>query len=105
MSEKLNELGTFRCTDIEKKKATAIGRTRNQTFSEYVRALIIADISQVESYVSFLSDELNLSTHTVNTFHLELVPRPIRDVTPKHTGAKKAQLCDQLSFLAVHSEK
>lgn len=105
MSEKLNELGTFRCTDIEKKKATAIGRTRNQTFSEYVRALIIADISQVESYVSFLSDELNLSTHTVNTFHLELVPRPIRDVTPKHIGNKKAQLCDQLSFLAVHSEK
>lgn len=105
MSEKLNELGTFRCTDIEKKKATAIGRTRNQTFSEYVRALIIADISQVESYVSFLSDELNPSTHTVNTFHLELVPRPIRDVTPKHTGVKKVQLCDQLDFLAVHSEK
>ena len=104
MSEKLNELGTFRCTDIEKKKATAIGRTRNQTFSEYVRALIIADISQVESYVSFLSDELNLSTHTVNTFRLELAPRPIRDVTPKPQAQKKAQLCDQLSFLAVHTE-
>ena len=104
MSEKLNELGTFRCTDIEKKKATAIGKTRNQTFSEYVRALIIADISQVESYVSFLSDELSLSTHTVDTFRLELAPPPMRDVTPKHTGTKKAQLCDQLSLIAIHQQ-
>lgn len=106
MSEKLNELGTFRCTDIEKKKATAIGRTRNQTFSEYVRALIIADISQVESYVSFLSDELNLSTNTVNTvntFCLELLPRPIRDVTPKTKDIKKVQLREQLDFLAIHN--
>lgn len=105
MSEKLNDLGTFRCTCTEKEKATAIGRTRNQTFSEYVRALVIADISQVENYVSFLSEELNLSTNTVNTFRLELAPRPIRDITPKYTGIKKAQLCDQLSFLAVHSEE
>ena len=104
MSEKLNELGTFRCTDIEKKKATAIGRTRNQTLSEYVRASIIADISQGESYVSYLSDELNLSTHTVNTFHLELAPRPMRDVTPKYSGVKKAQLREQLDFLAIHCE-
>ena len=104
MSEKLNELGTFRCTDIEKKKATAIGRTRNQTFSEYVRALIIADISQVESYVSFLSEQLSLSTHTVDTFHLELAPRPIRDVTPKYTGIKKVQLREQLDFLAIHQQ-
>ena len=101
MSEKLNELGTFRCKKKEKKKATAIGRTRNQTFSEYVRALIITDISQVESYVSFLSEELNLSTHTVNTFRLELVPPPIRDITPKYTGTKNAQLCDQLSIFAI----
>ena len=105
MSEKLNDLGTFRCTCTEKEKATAIGRTRNQTFSEYIRALVIEDISRVESYVSFLSEELNLSTHTVNTFRLELAPRQIRDVTPKPQAQKKAQLCDQLSFLAVHSEE
>lgn len=103
MSEKLNENGTFRCTDTEKAKATANGKTRNQTFSEYVRALVTADISQVESYVSFLSEELNLSTHTVDTFRLELAPRPIRDITPKHTGTKKAQLREQLDFLAIQN--
>ena len=103
MSEKLNENGTFRCTCTEKSKATAIGKTRNQTFSEYVRALVIADISQVESYVSFLSEELSLSTHTVDTFCLELAPRPVIDITPKHTGTKKAQLCDQLSLIAIHN--
>lgn len=103
MSEKLTENGTFRCTSAEKLKATAIGKTRNQTFSEYIRALIIADISQVESYVSFLSEELSLSTHTVDTFRLELAPRPIRDVTPKHIGTKKVQLREQLDFLAIQN--
>ena len=102
MSEKLTENGTFRCTGAEKSKATVIGRTRNQTFSEYVRALIIADISRVESYVSFLSEELSLSTHTVNTFHLELAPAPIHRITTKHAGTKKVQLCDQMDFLAIH---
>ena len=102
MSEKLIENGTFRCTGAEKMEATAIGKTRNQTFSEYVRALIIADISQVKSYVSFLSEELSLSTHTVDTFRLELAPRPIYDVTPKHTGTKKVQLVAQMDFLAIH---
>ncbi|MFZ7814672.1 hypothetical protein [Acinetobacter lwoffii] len=104
MSEKLTEIGTVRCTGMEKAKATAIGKTRNQTFSEYVRALIIADISQVESYVSFLSEELSLSTYTADTFRLELAPRPIRDITPKPTGTKKAQLLEQMDFLAVHSK-
>ena len=103
MSEKLNENGTFRCTDTEKAKATAIGKTRNQNFSEYVRALVTADISQVESYVSFLSEELNLSTHTADTFHLELVPQSMIDVTPKYTGVKKAQLREQLDFLAIQN--
>ena len=101
MSEKLTENGTFRCTCTEKSKGTAIGKTRNQTFSEYVRALIIEDISRVESYVSFLSEELSLSTHTVDTFRLELAPPPMRDVTPKYIGTKKAQLCDQLSIFAI----
>ena len=103
MSEKLTESGTFKCAESEKSKAIAIGKTRGQNFSEYVRALVIKDISEVELYLNTLIPVMGLTTDTADTFRLELAPRPIRDITPKYTGIKKAQLCDQLDFLAVYS--
>ena len=105
MSEKLTESGTFKCAESEKSKAIAIGKTRGQNFSEYVRALVIKDISEVEVYLNTLIPVMGLTTDTADTFRLELAPRPIRDITPKYTGIKKAQLREQMDFLAVHSEE
>ena len=48
---------------------------------------------------------MRLTTDTVDTsFELQAPPRFI-DVTPKPQAQKKAQLLEQLDFLAVHSEK
>lgn len=105
MSEKLIESGTFKCAESEKLKAIAIGKTRGQNFSEYIRALVIKDISEVEVYLNTLIPVMGLTTDTVDTFRLELAPPPMRDVTPKHTGTKKAQLHEQLSLSAAYSEK
>ena len=105
MSEKLIESGTFKCAESEKLKAIAIGKTRGQNFSEYIRALVIKDISEVEVYLNTLIPVMGLTTDTADTFRLELAPPPMRDVTPKHTGTKKAQLHEQLSLSAAHSEK
>lgn len=105
VSEKLTESITFKCTDSEKLKLEAISRTRKLSLSEFIRSICMAEISVVEELLHSLQKEFALTTDTVDTFRLELAPPQIRDVTPKHIGTKKAQLCDQLSFLAVHSEK
>lgn len=104
MSEKLIESGTFKCAESEKLKAIAIGKTRGQNFSEYIRALVIKDISEVEVYLNTLIPVMGLTTDTEDTFRLELAPPPMRDVTPKYTGTKNAQLCDQLSIFAIHQQ-
>ena len=105
MSEKLLESITFKCTDGEKTKAVAISKSKKfNSVSEYIRDLVMRDIAEVEAYLNTLMPVMGLTKETEDTFHLELAPRPIRDITPKHTGTKKAQLCDQLSFLAIHHQ-
>ena len=105
MSEKLTESITFKCTDSEKLKLEAISRTRKLSLSEFIRSICISEISVVEELLHSLQKEFALTTDTVDTFRLELAPPPMRDVTPKYTGTKKAQLHEQLSLSAVHSEK
>lgn len=104
MSEKLTESITFKCTDSEKLKLEAISRTRKFSLSEFIRSICIAEISVVEELLHSLQKEFALTTDTVDTFRLELAPPPMRDVTPKYTGTKKAQLCDQLSLIAIHQQ-
>ena len=106
MTEKLLESITLKCSIDEKEKANALWKAKKfSSLSEYVRSLLIADISNTEEYVKLLAKSMGLTTDTTDTFHLELVPKSFIDVTPKSSGIKKAQLCDQLSLLAVHSEK
>jgi hypothetical protein len=105
VSEKLTESITFKCTDSEKLKLEAISRTRKLKLSELIRSICMAEISVVEELLHSLQKEFALTTDTVDTFRLELAPPQIRDVTPKYTGTKKAQLHEQLSLSAAHSEK
>lgn len=105
MSEKLTDSITFKCTESEKLKLEAISRTRKLSLSEFIRSICMAEISVVEELLHSLQKEFALTTDTVDTFRLELAPPPMRDVTPKYTGTKKAQLHEQLSLSAVHSEK
>ena len=100
MSEKLTESITFKCTYEEKRDLEAIARSENKTLSEHVRSLGMANISVIRERLQNLASLMRLTTDTVDTT-FELTPEPL----PKHIGIKKAQLCDQLSFLAVHSEK
>ncbi|MCX0334768.1 hypothetical protein [Acinetobacter radioresistens] len=106
MPEKLLESITFKCTDSEKVKALAISKSKKfNSISEYMRDLLIRDISEVEAYLNTLIPIMGITTDTADTFHLELVPRPILDVTPKYKGTKKVQMLEQMDFLTVHSEK
>ncbi|MCU4373742.1 hypothetical protein KTH22_01095 [Acinetobacter variabilis] len=104
MSEKVNTNMTFRCTFDEKSKAEAIARVKKfNSISEYLRDLLIKDISATEEYLHCLAKEFDLAMNTVSTVHtpfFELAPEPL----PKQPGTKKAQLLEQMDFLAVHSE-
>ena len=105
MSEKLTESITFKCTDSEKLKLEAISRTRKLSLSEFIRSICISEISVVEELLHSLQKEFALTKDTIDTFRPELDPTQMRDVTLKYTGTKKAQLHEQLSLSAVHSEK
>ncbi|EXD94050.1 hypothetical protein J490_3300 [Acinetobacter baumannii 942194] len=51
-------------------------------------------------------DLTTVTEDTRNTSDFELMPSPpLRDVTPKHTGTKKAQLCDQLNLICHSNAK
>ncbi|OTG80795.1 hypothetical protein B9T31_15960 [Acinetobacter sp. ANC 4558] len=103
MSEKLTESITFKCTYEEKREFEAIARAEKTDISKLSRVCMKEKISDVREYLNSLSSFVSITTDTRDTF--ELIPPPkIIDVTPKHTGIKKAQLCDQLSFPAVHTE-
>lgn len=105
MSEKLTESITFKCTYEEKRDLEAIARSENKTLSEHVRSLGIANISEIRERLNNLASLMRLTTDTVDTsFELQAPPRFI-DVTPRPQAQKKAQLREQLDFLAVHSEK
>lgn len=105
MSEKLTESITFKCTYEEKRNLEAIAKSENKTLSEHLRGLGISNISEVRERLNNLASLMRLTTDTVDTsFELQAPPRFI-DVTPKPQAQKKAQLREQLDFLAVHSEK
>ena len=105
MSEKLTESITFKCTYEEKRNLEAIAKSENKTLSEHIRSLGMSNISEVRERLNNLASLMRLTTDTVDTsFELQAPPRCI-DVTPKPQAQKKVQPCDQLDFLAVHSEK
>ena len=118
MSEKLTESITFKCTyeekELFKKRARSCAQPlsvkareifKDWLFPKYEKQIGIKEISVIEGQLNSLITHISLATDTSDTFRLELAPRPIRDVTPKYTGIKKAQLREQMDFLAVHSEK
>ena len=105
MSEKLTEIITFKCTYEEKRDLEAIAKSDSKTLSEHIRSLGMSNISEVRERLNNLASLMRLTTDTVDTsFELQAPPRFI-DVTPKPQAQKKAQLREQLDFLAVHSEK
>lgn len=104
MSEKLTESITFKCTYEEKRDLEAIARSENKTLSEHIRSLGMSNISEVRERLNNLASLMRLTTDTVDTsFELQAPPRFI-DVTPKPQAQKKAQLREQLDFLAIHCE-
>ena len=104
MSEKLTESITFKCTYEEKRDLEAIARSENKTLSEHIRSLGMSNISEVRERLNNLASLMRLTTDTVDTsFELQAPPRFI-DVTPKPQAQKKAQLREQLNFLAIHCE-
>ena len=105
MSEKLTESITFKCTYEEKRDLEAIAKSDSKTLSEHIRSLGMSNISEVRERLNNLASLMRLTTDTVDTsFELQAPPRFI-DVTPKPQAQKKAQLREQVDFLAVHSEK
>ncbi|MGX4756836.1 ribbon-helix-helix protein, CopG family [Acinetobacter baumannii] len=110
MAEKLTASVTFKCTDDMKIKLERIARSRKLNgSSELMRIAAMDIIFEVEEMLNCLQKPIDLTTvteDTKNTSDFELMPSPpIRDVTPKHTGAKKAQLCDQLSLICHSNAK
>lgn len=110
MAEKLTASVTFKCTDEMKIKLERIARSRKLNgSSELMRIAAMDIIFEVEEMLNCLQMPIDLTTvteDTKNTSDFELMPSPpIRDVTPKHTGAKKAQLCDQLSLICHSNAK
>lgn len=101
MSEKLTDSITFKCTYEEKRNLEAIARSEERTLSEHMRSLGISNISEVLERLNNLASLLRLTTDTVDTPIFELTAEPL----PKTTGTKKAQLREQLSLSAVHSNK
>lgn len=75
MSEKLTESITFKCTYEEKRALEAIARSDSKT--------------------------MGLTTDTVNIPDFELTAEPML----KPQAQKKPNCCDQLSLIAVHSDK
>ena len=104
MSEKLTESITFKCTYEEKRNLEAIAKSENKTLSEHIRSLGMSNISEVRERLNNLASLMRLTIDTVDTsFELQAPPRFI-DVTPKPQAQKKAQLREQLDFLAIHCE-
>ena len=105
MSEKLTESITFKCTYEEKKEFEAIARAEKTDISKLSRVCMSEKISAVREYLNSLNSFMCLTTDTVDTSFDLVSPPQIRDVTPKTIGAKKAQLCDQLSLICQSTAK
>lgn len=102
MSEKLTESITFKCTYEEKRAFEEIAKAEKTDISKLSRVCMNQKITAVREYLNSLSSLVCLTTDTKDSFPFELAsPQPIIDVTPKRTGTKKAQLLEQMDFLAV----
>lgn len=102
MSEKLTESITFKCTYEEKRAFEEIAKAEKTDISKLSRVCMNQKITAVREYLNSLSSLVCLTTDTADSFPFELAsPQPIIDVTPKQTGTKKAQLFEQMDFLAV----
>ncbi len=103
MSEKLTESITFKCSYEEKREFEAIARAEKTDVSKLSHACMNHKILEVREYINSLKSFACLTTDTVDTpFQLTPESRMI-NVTPKHTGTKKAQLREQLDFLAIQN--
>ncbi|EPL0256508.1 ribbon-helix-helix protein, CopG family [Acinetobacter baumannii] len=110
MAEKLTASVTFKCTDEMKIKLERIARSRKLNgSSELMRIAAMDIIFEVEEMLNCLQMPIDLTTvteDTRNTSDFELMPSPpLRDVTPKHTGTKKAQLREQLNLICHSTAK
>ena len=105
MTEKLTESITFKCTYEEKREFEAIAKAERSDVSKLSRVCIKLKIKEVREYLNTLKSFACLTTDTVDTnFELQAPPR-LQNAIPQNTRKKKAQLREQLDFLAVHSEK
>ena len=104
MSEKLTVSITHKCTYDEKVFFFILSKVEGKTLSDLFLENNMVLLSADKERLNLLASLMGLTTDTVDTFRLELAPRPIIDITPKTTGTKKAQLCDQLSLIAIHSK-
>lgn len=102
MSEKLTESITFKCTYERKQKALRIFKAKKMnSLSEYIDSLLTKDISEVEDYLNTLIPVLSVTTDTEVTSDFELSQEPL----PRPNAQKKSHFCDQLSFMALYSQK
>lgn len=90
MSEKLTASITFKCTDEEKILLERIAKSRKLSLSELMRNAGIEIIREVQELLKSLQAEFDLTTDTRDMrepepFDLELVPNPIRAVSPQKT--------------------
>lgn len=103
MSEKLTESITFKCSYEEKREFEAIARAEKTDISKLSRVCMNHKILEVREYLNSLKSFACLTTDTVDT-PFQLIPEPrMINVTPNHTGTKKAQLREQLDFLAIQN--
>ena len=104
MTEKLTESITFKCTYEEKREFEAIAKAERSDVSKLSRVCIKLKIQEVREYLNTLKSFACLTTDTVDTnFELQAPPRLLNAI-PQNTGTKKAQLCDQLSLIAISNE-
>lgn len=104
MSEKLTESITFKCTYEEKREFEAIARAEKTDISKLSRECMNKKITEVREYINSLAAFTSLTTDTSDTSFELVSPHKVIDVTPKHTGTKKAQLLEQMGFFAVHTD-
>ncbi|NAR60038.1 hypothetical protein [Acinetobacter haemolyticus] len=104
MSEKLIESITFKCTYEEKREFEAIARAEKTDISKLSRECMSRKISEVREYINSLAAFTSLTTDTSDTSFELVSPQRVIDVTPKHTGTKKAQLLEQMGFFAAHTD-
>lgn len=114
MSEKLTESITFKCTYEEKQLLKEYVKKQKRARSVVVREIVcsflfsknkkasIDEVSAIGEQLNSLITHISLATDTSDTFHLEPVVIPKKQIVK---AQKKPNCRNQLSLIAVHSEK